>query len=77
MPQCSCQDGLVFYTNPECQLTFGSNSIIACKESATGECRDAVKQWALAYREAPNAADPKCYVEDPNYEVSQGAAERC
>ena len=47
------------------------------KESSTAECRDAVKQWAAAYREAPNAADPECHLEDPNYVGSQMAAENC
>ena len=47
------------------------------KESATAECRDAVEQWAAAYREAPNAADPECHGEDPNYAASQVAAENC
>ena len=50
---------------------------IACKEAATSECRDAVKQWARAYREAPNAADPMCHEEDPNYLASQRAEENC
>ena len=53
------------------------DDVIACEEAATGECRDAVRQWAMAYREAPNAADPKCNGEDPNYMASQRAAEKC
>ena len=58
------------------QLSY-DNGIIACKENATVECRAAVKEWARAYREAPNAADPKCHEEDPNYSGSQEAARRC
>ena len=67
---CSCQNW------HECQLSY-DNGIIACKENATVECRAAVKEWARAYREAPNAADPKCHEEDPNYSGSQEAARRC
>ena len=67
---CSCQN------RHECQLSY-DNGIIACKENATVECRAAVKEWARAYREAPNAADPKCHEEDPNYSGSQEAARRC
>merc|ERR1712021_224144 len=74
--QCSCE-------NPGCQLDYSIGippagiPSFACKEAATSECREAVKQWARAYREAPNAADPKCHGEDGNYVASQRAAENC
>ena len=52
-------------------------SRITCKDTATAECREAVQSWGEAYRSAPNAADPKCYNDDPNYRASQAAAENC
>ena len=51
--------------------------MVSPKETATSACRDAVKEWARAYREAPNAAHPRCREEDPNYLASQEAAGTC
>ena len=72
---CQCDDMLA---NDGCQLEFVIEDLtMKCRQNAGTSCRSAIASWALAYRNAENANDPKCKDDDPNFQFSQDAWKNC